>query len=176
MISTIHVRRLHDYNIFIYIIGRYFYLVFSHEGENILWYILLLIYPFFGMLSIEEWAGQEEIGCAVPASTWISKRGMLASIVDTQSLVALTHQHMCWQDQGTGTALPWIVVLTTMPADPAAIDVVHIKMIILPWQPLQIMEQMPVSHLDGNLVTGFAIGEFNIHSHLLLSFQQIMVF
>lgn len=98
---------------------------------------------------------------------------MLASIVDTQSMVALTHQPMSCQDQGTGTAPPRIVALTTMPADQAAIAVVHIKMIIRACRPLEIMEQMPVSHLDGNLVTGFATGEFNYRSHLLLAFNRL---
>lgn len=129
--------------------------------------MLLLIACLIGMSRIdrEEWAGQEEIGCAALASTRISKGGMLANIVDTQSMEALTHQPMSWQDQGTGTAPPWIVVLTTMPVDQTAIFVVHIKLIILVWQ-------MPVSHLDGNLVTGFAIGEFTL---ITTCFQQIII-
>lgn len=122
------------------------------------------------LINAEKWAGQEEIGCAEPASTWTSKRGTLANVVDTRSLVVRTHQLMditrqrSWQ--GTGIALPWIVVLTTMPVAQAAIGVAHIKMTMLAWQALEPMYRMPVPHLDGKLETGCALGTFRIATFL----------
>lgn len=84
---------------------------------------------------------------------------MHAKFVDTLSMEALIHQHMditgqkCWQETGIAT-----VVLTTMPADQAASSVVRIKVIIPALEALQFMNPMVVSHLDGKLVTGFALG------------------
>ncbi|KAF5459133.1 hypothetical protein F2P56_023113 [Juglans regia] len=100
---------------------------------------------------------------------------MHAEIVDTLSMEALTHQRMditgqkCWQATGIAT-----VVLTTTPADQAASSAVQIKVITLAWQALEFMNPMGVSHLDGNLVTGFAT-EWDVECTIMLTERSASV-
>lgn len=101
---------------------------------------------------------------------------MHAKVVHTLNLEALTQQLTDttrlkpWQ--GTGIALPWTVELTTLPADQAALDVVHWKMVTLvdlgeTWMALEDMVLIAITLQGGKLVTGFALGQFTLSSYIV---------